>query len=778
MTRNKTIFKHPTPILSVLLAASLLSGLSQAQVASVVAAAGTAGTATPMAIPATPNIGPATLNAARTGGTSNLGDVSTSSIRPEKTNFNTPSAALPPLGTNQFASFVQETTGRTVPLYGYNLFGSNSFSSLADVPVPANYVLGPGDEINLKIWGATDASLNLAIDRNGQIMIPKVGPITVAGTRADQIEPLLKTHVGRTFTNVELSATLGRLRSIQVFVVGQARKPGVYTVSSLSTLISALFESGGPTASGSMRSIQLVRSGKTISTIDLYKFIHHGDTGADARLLPGDVIVIPPSGPRVALIGAMDNPAIFELVGKEEPLSQLLAYSGGQQVLTTSHKVLFERINPSQGKAPRLIEERNLTPEGLTTKVKDGDVITLFKISPEFSNAVTLRGNVAAPLRYAYRPGMKVSDLIPEPSALIQGDYYARKNILVQYESGGEISVDRVFREVKNILKEINWDYASIERIDTNEVRTMLIPFKLAKAVRDKDPANDMTLLPGDLVTIYSTSDLSVPLAKRNTLVRITGEVAAPGIYQALPGETLPQLIKRIGGLTPEAYLFGTELNRESVRVRQQVNLDLLLRKFEAQAQSQSSALAANLGATNPAQSQAMLQQQQAQTQLQLDKMRLLKSNGRIALELDPLAQAISSLPAVALEDGDTILIPSVPSFVSAVGSVNNDNVSIYRPGKTVADVLRSAGLAEDAEPEQAFVLRADGSVIARRDHSGLFGGNFDSLAIMPGDTVVMPAKIDRESRYTTVVRGFKDWTQILSNLGLGIASLATISKL
>jgi hypothetical protein len=149
-----------------------------------------------------------------------------------------------------------------------------------------------------------------------------------------------------------------------------------------------------------------------------------------------------------------------------------------------------------------------------------------------------------------------------------------------------------------------------------------------------------------------------------------------------------------------------------------------------------------------------------------------------MSLELDPQAQALASLPAVALEDGDRVLVPSVPSFVAAAGSVNNDNAFIYRPGKTVADVLRSAGLTEDAEPDQAFVLRADGSVVARRDRSGLFGGGFESLPVMPGDTVVVPAQIDRESRYTAIVRGLKDWTQILSNLGLGIAALGTINKL
>ena len=275
-----------------------------------------------------------------------------------------------------------------------------------------------------------------------------------------------------------------------------------------------------------------------------------------------------------------------------------------------------------------------------------------------------------------------------------------------------------------------------------------------------------------------SQNDLRLPQDRQTRLVRVEGEVAAPGVYQTAPGETLPQLLKRIGGLTPQAYVFGVELNRESVRTRQQENLDSLIRKLESQSQAQTSSLLANRGADNAATAQLMQQQQALQLKSQIDRLKTFKSNGRLALELDPQAQTLGTLPALALEDGDRILIPAVPGFVAAFGSVNNENVFIYKPGKTVGDVLKSAGLTEDAEPDQAFVLRADGSIVARRDRSGLFGGGFESLPVMPGDTLVVPAQIDRESRYTAMVRGFKDWTQILSNFGLGIAAIKTINKL
>ena len=331
----------------------------------------------------------------------------------------------PALGETQFQKFVQESTGKRLALYGYNLFDRSRFPSINEVPVPANYVVGPGDEIDIKIWGSTDIGLRLPVDRQGQITIPKVGPISVTGVKANELDAYLKKQISKVFNNFELSATVGKLRSIQMCVVGQARNPGAYTVSSLSSLVSAIFESGGPAATGTMRKIDLMRSGAKIVSIDLYKFMQAGDASADTRLLPGDVIVIPPAGPRVALTGALDNPYIFELANEQETVAQILTYSASSTVLTTPFKMLVERVDNQKSKGPREIQERVLDASGLKSTVRDGDILTLFNISPQFANAVTLRGNVASPLRYSYRAGMKVADPIPETDALIFGDYYS-----------------------------------------------------------------------------------------------------------------------------------------------------------------------------------------------------------------------------------------------------------------------------------------------------------------------------------------------------------------
>ena len=682
--------------------------------------------------------------------------------------------ALQSLGVTQFQSFVSEATGKNLPLYGYNLFDRNRFPSLTDVPVPTNYVVGPGDEIDLKIWGAVEVALRLPVDRNGQITVPKVGPVTVAGTPSSELDAHLKKQVGRVFANFELSASIGRLRSMQIFVVGQARNPGAYLVSSLSTLIGALFESGGPSANGTMRAIQLLRSGQVVTTLDLYKFIHAGETAGDARLLPGDVIVIPSAGPRVALTGATDTAAIYELAHAEESIGQLLQYSAGSQTLTTPHKALVERINKQNAKTPREIQERTLDSTGLKTTVRDGDLVTLFKISSQFSNAVTLRGNVASPLRYAFKPGMRVSDLVPEADALVLPDYYSRKNSSVQFETvkTGKVSGEKVVNDVKTQLTEINWDYAAIERLDDKAVKTILIPFNLAKAIKEKDPVNNIELMSGDVVTIFGVDDIPVPLEKRTQFVRLGGEVKVPGIYQIKPGETLPLLLKRAGGLSRDAYLYGTVFTRESTRVQQQENLDQAVRRMEAQVQAQTASTLQNIYDKDSASSS---QAQVAAQRMMLERLRGLKASGRVALEMDADRP---ELPVLTLQDGDTILVPSKPSFVAVFGAVMAEKSFIHRVDSTVSDYIEKSGPTREADLEAALLIRGDGTVMsnrAQRSWLGLGNMGFMGTRLQAGDSIFIPEVLDRRSAYTQFIQGAKDWTALLYQFGIGAAALKTL---
>jgi protein involved in polysaccharide export with SLBB domain len=341
---------------------------------------------------------------------------------------------LPPPKPSEFQKFVEAATGRQLQPFGSNFFAEASRASqpVDNVPVAADYTVGPGDEVLVRAWGSIDVDYRSTVDRNGQLNLPKVGSFTVSGIKASELEGQLRAQIGRLYRNFNLSVSLGKLRGLKVFVVGPARLPGVYTVPSQATMLSAVVAAGGPGPNGSMRRVQLRRDNQLVSELDIYDFLVQGDKSKDLQLLAGDVLVFLPVGPRVALSGALDNAAIYELKGAQEPVSELLRYAGGSPVLTNPNRVQLERIDAAQGSAARYVEDIKLDTTGLQRPLRDGDIVTLLTISPKFANAVTLKGHVAQPLRYAFTPGMRIRDLIPDKEALISPDFYRRKNLLVQ----------------------------------------------------------------------------------------------------------------------------------------------------------------------------------------------------------------------------------------------------------------------------------------------------------------------------------------------------------
>src|SRR5271168_1745376 len=222
---------------------------------------------------------------------------------------------LPPEPLSEFQKFVAATTGQLLPIYGAKLFRNvpSTFSPNDLAPVTSDYIIGPDDELRVRIWGQVNYSGNLRVDRSGDIYLPEVGSVHVAGLQFSAVDQHLRAAVGRMYRNFDLSVDMGRIRSMQIYVTGQARRPGVYTVSSLSSLVDALFASGGPSAQGSLRHIELRRNGKTVSDFDLYALLIHGDKSKDSRLLPEDVLYIPAAGPQVAIAGSVHTPGIYEI---------------------------------------------------------------------------------------------------------------------------------------------------------------------------------------------------------------------------------------------------------------------------------------------------------------------------------------------------------------------------------------------------------------------------------------------------------------------------------
>ncbi len=274
--------------------------------------------------------------------------------------------------------------------FGYDLFAGvpSTFAPATDVPVPTEYVVGPGDTFRVQLIGSTRGNYNLVVGRDGQINFPELGPITVSGMRFEEARQMLEQRVADQMIGTRASVSMGELRSIRVFVLGEAEVPGSYTVSGLSTITNALFVSGGVKTIGSLRNIELKRNGATVSRLDLYDLLLKGDTRGDARLLPGDVIFIPPVGPTVGITGEVTRPATYELRG-ESSAAQLLALGGGLRPLAEPRLATLERIDDST----RVVMDVDLAgAPGQAAQIRNGDILRVPAVRPTFENSISVTG--------------------------------------------------------------------------------------------------------------------------------------------------------------------------------------------------------------------------------------------------------------------------------------------------------------------------------------------------------------------------------------------------
>ncbi len=782
----------------------------------------------------------------------------------------------------EFQRIVAGAVGQALPIFGANLFSNTAaaFVPLDRTPVTSDYVIGPGDQILIRVWGQVNFNVHAAVDRTGDIYIPQVGNIEVAGLHFEQLDGFLKSQIGHVFRNFDLSVNMGQLRSIQIYVVGNARQPGSYTVSSLSTLVNALFFSGGPSEQGSMRRIELKRGGKIVTTFDFYDLLIDGDKSHDAPLLPGDVIYIPPVGPQVAIAGSVHVPAIYELKGTETA-AQAIALAGGLDVMASRQDAQLDRTN-SMG--TRQTVQLSLNAVGLQTPLRDGDILRVQSMDQRFERTVTLRGNVANPGRYRWTPGMRILDLIPDQASLETRGYWQRRiamglpapeytplfspyvanlpspnsqpsdgnaNGPQSYTTGtsvagtenqetnqlaassgaapsagassaaasggatpagippsatkaaGQQTVSQtgssselgnakttsvpelryyppgerfsqgqfpIRNEILRIAPSIDWSYAAIERTDPHTLETSLIPFSLGQAILDRNPAQNLKLQPGDVVTVFSTADIHVPQAQQVKYVRLEGEVVHAGIYSVGPHETLRDVIRRAGGLTPHAYLYGSEFLRESTQRIQQARLNDYVNTLQEDIQLAASNASGSI--VNPTGASALGTSLQSQRDL-ISTLRKVRATGRIVLNLTPFSKDIDSLPNMVMEDGDRFIVPVVPATVNVVGAVYDQNSFLYRRGEHIGDYLRIAGGGtRNADNRHAFVIRADGSVLSKQTAGGtLFASGFAKKLSYPGDTVVVPDNVNK----TSLLRGLTDYSTVLSQFGIGIAALTIL---
>lgn len=768
----------------------------------------------------------------------------------------------PPL--TEFQKFIAASTGEILPIFGANLFRQvpSTFAPLNNAPIPPDYVIGPGDEIRIRIWGHVNVNANLRVDRSGDIYLPQVGPVRVAGLPYSALESHLRDAVGRVYRNFNLTADVGQIRAIQVYVTGEARRTGVFTVSALSSLVDALFSSGGPSVEGSLRRIEVRRNGKTISTFDLYRFLIAGDKSKDIQLLDGDVIYIPPAGAQVAVTGSVRNPGIYELSGGET-LGGVIADAGGVSAVAAESRASIERVDEHQD---RETMEVAYNSAGLASPLTNGDLVRVFSIVPMYRKTVILRGNTANPGRFAWHPGMRISDLIPDKQSLLTRNYWWRRaqlglpspefeplnglnsvrqpaenypasaaqslleNSAHSAQSGSgeranpgagtssqmgeaigsrmaqsgsqpsegapggtaalpaqqqaaDVSVaagqaklhaGQAYPAQRTVIQlpapEIDWDYAVIERLDSKTLKTELIPFDLGRLVLDHDASQDLELQPGDIVTVFSQADVEVPISQQTKLVRLEGEFVHAGTYSVKPGETLRELVKRAGGFTPQAYLYGSDFTRLSTRALQQERIDEYVQSINLSIERGALALVAS-----PAASAKDMASSSAAAGMEhelLASLRQMRATGRIVLAFKPGSEGLDSIPNIPLENGDSFDVPPAPSTVNVVGAVYDQNSFLYAPGMRVKGYLQLAGGPnKDADRRHSFIIRADGEVISYAMTKGPWGNGFEDLVMNPGDTIVVPDKTLKPS----ALRGFFDWSQMFSQMALGAAALTVI---
>lgn len=716
--------------------------------------------------------------------------------------------------------------------YGYDLFRDtpSTFAPATDIPVPVDYVVGPGDTLNVQLFGNQNQEYFLEVGRNGTIDFPEIGPLNVSGQSFDDVRQLITDRVTEQMIGVRASTTLGELRSISVFVLGDVVRPGSYTVSSLATMTNALFLSGGVSDIGSLRRIQLKRDGETVTTLDLYDLLLDGDTSGDSRLQPGDVIFVPAIGSTVAVDGEVRRPAIYEL-NDEETVDELVALAGGLKADANRGAVKLERIVPGRGVA---VSDLSLAAAaGGQTTLQDGDVLRVERSLDQLEGTVRLVGNVQRPGLYQWRSGMTVSDLLPSP-------------------------------ELVKPLSDIN--YVLIRREPTPNVEIDVLSVDLESVWQGRSGAADLALEPRDTVYVFHLEtgrqqfvepiieqlEAQVGPNEPMPVVRVVGQVRAQGQYPLEPGMRVSDLLRAGGGLTDAAYSIEAELTRYHVvdgefRETELVPVDLnavlagdaaadvILSPYDylnvkeitswreqasvtlrgefkfpgvfpiRQGEPLSSVLNRAGGLTEFAFPEGSVftrveLREREQDQLEslarrietdlatmsiedqgssdaletgqtlISQLRNAQATGRLVIRLEDILAEMGTggIEAdIALRDGDELFVPEMRQEVTVIGEVQYPTSHTYLRGLTREDYIgRSGGVTRRADEKRIYVVRANGEVIA--DQGARWFRRNIGIDIRPGDTVVVPLQVDR-------VRPLTLWgsvTQIIYNMAIAAAAV------
>ena len=609
--------------------------------------------------------------------------------------------------------------------FGYDLFRQPpaTFAPLQNVPVGPDYVIGPGDEIRIAIWGSLDAQLSVTVDRDGTITLPKVGTLGVTGLTFQQLKTSLQKEISKHYTDFQMNVSMGQLRSITVYVVGNAKKPGAYSLAAMSTLLNALFESGGPDKSGSMRDVQLKRAGKTIIHFDLYGMLLKGDKTHDVRLMPGDVIFIPKIGPLVGIAGSVKQPAIYELA-KTTRLTELITMAGGLKGLAFKGRFQVQRvmdhqyINVVEGD---LLDMQQTSDKNLT--LQDGDLVKIYAVA-EVKNTVNLTGAVLMPGEYGVAPGVTTVKEVLERAGGLQ--VYAASTA-----------------ELTRLT------------ITPDGPQTNVTSFDIRHAL-EGDPANNFSMQRYDYVKVHAVPDWQL-----YRKADVEGEVRFPGVFALRKGEKLSSFLERAGGYTDKAYLPGIIFTRQSVRDLQQRQLKEMIDRLEGELLAAGSAGVSTAATADEAK---ILAEESRQKQLFLNNLRQVQASGRMVVKFDRIDRLKNGPYDIEIEEGDTIVVPRNPQSIQVIGAVFSQGSFVYQKDKGYKHYINlCGGFTDSADDDNTYILKTNGAAV--KPSSGVFWDKESSKwtygngrQLEPGDTIVVPPDLSKFAW----LRNAKDIMQIL----------------
>ncbi|NLD04946.1 MAG: polysaccharide export protein [Synergistaceae bacterium] len=607
--------------------------------------------------------------------------------------------------------------------FGADFFRVKRTNSLAYAPVGPNYVVAPGDEVKINLWGYSEIRANLLVDRDGTVTLPQAGPVSAAGLTFSELQKSIETAYRRILNDFELNVTMGKLHTITVYVTGHAARPGAYAISSMATLVDVLSQAGGPSLSGSMRAIEVKRNNKKIATFDVYNLLLKGDRTGDSRLAEGDIIFIPTVGPLVAIAGNVKRPAIYELRGKENKLSDVISLAGG--LTAGAYKGRIQLIRVEQNAYRTAFESDLNSPAANVQILKDGDLLKIFAVPGGVFN-VRIAGAVIQPGVYPIEPGVTtLTEILNRSGGLM-------------YTAASEGELTRV---------EVSPEGPVTTRIKLNLMEAQK---GTSRFILQRD----------DYLFVRTVPDWEIYRS-----ANITGRVLYPGNYAVKRGEKLSSLLERSGGYASDAFTRGTVFLRESVRTEQQKQIDEMIKLLEREiVYAGNEAIATSTG-TNDV---AYAKESMAMKNRYLDAIKTVKASGRLVIKLPEDYRMIKGSPYdITLEEGDRLHIPEKPGTVQVIGSVLTPSAFVYREGQPFnAYVKMAGGYSTTASPRRTYIMKADGSTVRA------LAGNKPRI-VEEGDFIVVPEKV----QFSPTMRNTLNIVDIIYKFALGVAAVNNITK-